>query len=138
MRNILKRFIKGESGELTLTLIFSVLIAFILIGCGVTATQYSIVKSNLKNGANETLQVMKLENGADATTHRIFNDFMRSYGMDPNHITFVATPKTVQRGDSVQIDVSTPYKLWILKIIGYDQTVTITAHASGLAHKFIR
>ncbi|ARR10741.1 hypothetical protein AR543_p0133 (plasmid) [Paenibacillus bovis] len=135
---MLKRFINDESGELITTFIISVFISLILLGCGVTGMQYSIIKSNLKNGANETLQVMKLENGADTKTHQIFNDFMRSYGMDPTKITFTATPKMVQRGDRVEITVSTPYKLWILKVLGYDQEVTITAQASGLAHKFIR
>lgn len=138
LRDKLNQFIKSDEGDGFITFLFIALICMIFAVIAVNVIQYNMIKSNMKTAANETLQIMKVENGADITTKEKFDDLLRKMGSDPAAVTFTATPKQVQRGDFVEITATREYNVFALKAIGVNYNITITVHVSGLAHKFIR
>ena len=121
-----------------MSFLFVVLIVLILSLIAVSMTQYIILRSNIRTAANETLQIMKVENGADAGTRQRFNQLLQKMKLDPSNVTFEATPKMVQRGEVVEITATREYNVFALKAIGVDYTVTIKIHVSGLAHRYLR
>lgn len=131
-------FIRNERGAAFMGLLFSCLVAMILALVAVSIIQYSLVKDSLKTAANETLQIMKVENGADSTTKERFYELLRDMNMNPTKVTFTATPKTVQRGDKVEITAVRELEVLGLKAIGVEYSVPVRVHVSGLAHKYIR
>lgn len=138
LRHKIHHFLKGEKGEGFIAFLFIALICMIFAVIAINVIQYNMIKTNMKTAANETLQLMKVENGADITTREKFNDLLEKMGSDPDVITFTATPKLVQRGDIVEITATREYNVWALKAIGINYNITIKVHVSGLAHKFIR
>lgn len=138
MKKRLQRFWKESKGNGVMSFLFIMLISLTLALLAVSITEYIILRSNLRTASNETLQVMKVENGADAGTRQRFNQLLKNMKLDPSKVTFEATPKTVQRGDVVEITASREYHVFALKAIGVDYTVTIKVHVSGLAHRYLR
>lgn len=128
---------KGGVGNLYV-LLFSILIFCIFMLLSVSVYQIYVKRDVIQTAANEVLQVMKVENGADSTTRSKFDDLLRKQGMDPSKVKFTATPKLVQRGDVLEIQASVDHNIFGLKAVGIDYTMKIKVHISGLAHKFIR
>jgi len=131
-------FIRSERGDGWLSILFIMLICCILGLTSVSVVQYVMIRSNLRTAANETLQIMKVDNGADSQTRTTFDALLRKMGMEPSKVSFTASPKTVQRGDVLDLTVVRDYNVFALKAIGVELTVPIQVHVSGLAHKFIR
>jgi hypothetical protein len=138
MKNRLQRFWKESSGNGIVSIPIGILIALILLLLAVSVTQYVILRSNIRTAANETLQIMKVENGADSGTRQRFDQLLKNMRIDPSKVTFEATPKTVQRGEVVEITATRDYHVFALKAIGVDYTATIKVHVSGLAHRYLR
>lgn len=134
----LKRFLKSENGDGIVAILVSIFIALFLALIAVTIMQYTMIKTNLKTAANETLQIVKVENGADTTTKAKFDALLEKMGMNPSLVEYSATPKLVQRGDEVQVTAIQQYNVFALKVIGVDYTVPIKVQVVGLAHKYIR
>lgn len=120
------------------TFLIGILIFMILALITVSIYQAFAISRNLDTATSETLSTMKFENGADLNTKRQFDDLVQRLGLDPNKVTYYATPKTVQRGEVIEVRTSYPYKVFALKAIGVDYEIQISARSSGLAHKFIR
>ncbi|MGG4108826.1 DUF4320 family protein [Paenibacillus lautus] len=131
-------FMRSERGDAWLGLLFAFLFSMILSMIAVSVIQYGMVKGNLKTAANETLQIMKVENGADSKTREGFNELLRDMNMDPSKVSFSATPKTVQRGDKIEITAVRELEVLGLKAIGVEYSVPVRVHVSGRAHKYIR
>lgn len=138
MKQKLHALIKGQRGDGVISVLFIILIVLILSLIAVSIYQYSAIRGNLQTATNETLQIVKVENGADETTRAKFNGLLEKMGMDPSKVTFNATPKTVQRGDPVEVTASYDYNVFALKAIGVNFTVKIQVKSTGLAHKFVR
>jgi hypothetical protein len=134
----IKTFFIDEKGDGIITILFSILISLILLLLAVTVVQYSMIKSSMKTAVNETLQIIKVENGADSTTKAKFEALLVKMKIDPARVTYKATPKLVQRGDPVEVSASIDYNVFALKALGVDYTVTIKVRADGLAHKYVR
>ncbi|MEK5163181.1 DUF4320 family protein [Paenibacillus sp. FSL R5-0527] len=134
----LRKFNHSERGDALFGIPFAVLIFMILALIAVTVIEYSILRANIRTAANEMLQVMKIENGADSKTRQRFNELLTNMGLDPAKVTFQATPKLVQRGDLVEVTATREYDVFALKALGVHYTTTIRVHVSGLAHKYIR
>lgn len=135
----LVRFLKGERGAGGLASFYVIsIIAIILCLVSVAIIRYAMIKSNMKTAANEVLQVMKVENGADYKTHARFDELLKKMNMDPSTVTFTATPKTKQRGDLLEVTATREYNVFPLKMFGDDYNITIVVHTAGLAHKYIR
>lgn len=121
-----------------ITIFFLLLIGSILGLCAASIVQYWSIRSDLKLAANETLTIVKMENGADSSTRQAFNTLLQKLGMDPSKVSFDATPKQVQRGELVEITVEREYNVFALKAIGVDYTIPVRVHVAGLAHTFYR
>ncbi|WP_213595219.1 DUF4320 family protein [Paenibacillus woosongensis] len=117
---------------------FGILIALILLLIAVSVYEYRTLKSDIRTAANEVLQIMKVENGADSSTRRKFDDLLIAAGLDPSKVNFVATPKSVQRGDFLQVVATREYNIFALKSVGVDHSITMRVQVSGYAHKYIR
>ncbi|MNW32166.1 hypothetical protein D3C74_91020 [compost metagenome] len=138
MQMFWKKFLKDEKGDGVFTFLFIVLISMILMLLAVSIFQSYAIGRNLNTATSETLSIMKFDNGADSSTEAKFRDLIRKMGMDPNKVSFYATPKTVQRGETIEVKASYTYKVFALKAIGVDYEFDINSYASGFAHKFIR
>lgn len=131
-------FYKGEKGEGIVSFLFLVLISLILMLISVSIYQAYTIQGNLQTACTETLQLMKVENGSDAATKTKFDSLLTKLGMNPRHVTYEATNKTVQRGDPLEVQASTVYPIFALRAVGVNTTVTLSAKATGFAHKYIR
>ncbi|MDF9841933.1 MULTISPECIES: DUF4320 family protein [unclassified Paenibacillus] len=138
MRRRWQRFYRSERGDGIISIFFLLLIVLIISLITVSIIQYVMIRSNLRTAANEVLQVMKVENGADQATRTRFDGLLQSMGMNPAKVFFTATPKPVQRGDLLEVTAIREYNVFALKAVGVNYTVPIQVHVSGLAHKFYR
>lgn len=138
MKRRLNTFRKSEKGDALIGVFFFLMITLIVALLAVTIVQYVMIRSNLRTASNEVLQVMKVENGADAITRQRFDGLLRSMEMDPGKVSFTATTKPVQRGDVLEVTAVREYEVFALKAVGVYYTVPIKVHVSGLAHKFYR
>lgn len=139
MKVTCQSFYRGERGDGVIPFLFITLIALILMLISVSIYQAYTIRGNLQTACNETLQLMKVDNGADSKTKDRFDTLLTKMGMNPKQIDYDATPKgDLNRGDSVEISASTNYKVFALKAVGMNVEVPITAKAIGFAHKYIR
>lgn len=138
MRRKWKQFIRSERGDGIISFFFLMMIVLIIALIVVSIVQYLMIRSNLRTAANEVLQVMKVENGADQLTRMRLDSLLQSMGMNPAKVSLVATPKPVQRGDRLEISVTREYNVFALKAVGVNYTIPITVRIPGLAHVFYR
>lgn len=138
MKKAWKKFLKDEKGDGVFTFLIAILISMILMLIAVSIYQAYSINRYLDTAASETLTIMKFQNGADSNTEAQFKDLIKRSGLDPNKVSIYATPKTVQRGESIELKATYPYRVFALKAIGVDYEIQIQAKATGLAHKFVR
>ena len=131
-------FMRSERGDAFIGLLFAFLFMMIIALLAVSIIQHNLIKVNLKTAANETLQIMKVENGADVKTKQRFDELLRDMNMNPTKVSFSATPKTTQRGDKIEITAVQEIEVIGLKAIGIEYIFPVRVHVSGLAHKYIR
>ncbi|GIP08234.1 hypothetical protein J1TS5_04040 [Paenibacillus macerans] len=138
--NRIKQPMSNEKGEGSMFwLMFFLLIFCILAYCSVDLYGYYSQRQKLVIGTNELIEVIKAENGYDATNRRQFDDLIQSQGLDPAKVTIKkATPKQVQRGNTVSLVVQMDYETIGLKPLGKELTLPITVTVNGLAHTFYR
>lgn len=136
-----KKFVredKGEGGGSFLTFFFISYIVIFFLFLLVNLYQVGMERTSMKSTVNEVMQIMKVENGADGKTKERFNSLLQKNGLDPSKVSYKATPKTVQRGDELEIVAETESQLWAAKMFLIDYKVPLKARATGLAHKYIR
>lgn len=138
MRREMKNLIKREDGDSHVSILFYSLIVTFFVMFGLSIWQYTEAKGIINSAANEVLQVMKVQNGANAQTRQQFNDLLVRAGMDPSKVTFQATSQTVQRGDVLEIKASRTVDIYGAKILGLTFSLPINVKVTGLAHKLIR
>lgn len=135
----IKLFVASERGDSIPWVLFILLLVLLFAVGAVDIYGYQMTKSNLKTTVNESLQVMKIENGAGDTFRKRFDELLKINGIDPSRVKVQATPQMVQRGDKVEITATIDdYEILILKAINVPTKTQIRVHASGLAHKYIR
>ncbi|WP_171718373.1 DUF4320 family protein [Paenibacillus phytohabitans] len=138
MRHKVEQLLRREDGDSHVSILIYSLIVIFFLFLGLSIWQYTEAKSTINSAANEVLQVMKVQNGANAQTRQQFNDLLVRSGMDPSTVTFQATPQTVQRGDLLEIKASKVVDIYAAKILGLTFTLPINVKVTGLAHKLIR
>jgi len=122
----------------TTAIIYSLLLFMIFAVLYVDLYGYFYTKNNLKQAVDETLTLVKFENGFDAKTESYFYNIAAKLGLDAGKINLQGTPKTVQRGDPVELTASLEYQVKGLRPLNYPLTVQIAVRAHGLAHNKIR
>lgn len=139
---ILKRLIAPLSNQRgaigSIQTIFFIFVASIFLYIGIDVYGYVSLQQKLTLANNELLEIIKAENGYDASNRTQYDDLLRKIGVDPSKVTLTATPKLVQRGESVEIESSIVYECIGLKPLGQTVRVPITVKVNGLAHTFFR
>ncbi|NHN34884.1 DUF4320 family protein [Paenibacillus sp. S3N08] len=139
IKKCMLRYVSNQRGESQSIFIpFLVLILAIFIYIGVDVYGYIMTKQYLKDTVNETLDIAKAENGFDSSTRASFDDLASKYGLNPNNITIQATPKTVQRGSSIEIRAHTTYEVHALRPFGQTITMPVDVYRTGFALTYIR
>lgn len=137
-KSIFKKILSSEKGEGVITALYTMFILFIIFFLGIDIAGYTSTAWKLRNACNETLTLMKMENGFDSNTEQIFAKHIDTLGLDSSTVNVNGTSKYVQRGDTVTIHASTIYALKTLRPLGHELTFDINVEMSGLAHDFIR
>ncbi len=119
-------------------LVYSLFILMMFAVLYVDLYGYFYLKNNLRQAVDETLTMMKAENGFDERTRGFFEQAARKLGLDPTRVGLQGTPKPVQRGDPVELSASTDYEIRGLRPLNKTLKVQITVHSVGLAHTKIR
>jgi len=122
----------------TTLIIYSLFLFMIFAVLYVDLYGYFYTKNNLKQAVDETLTLVKFENGYDAGTENYFRNIASKLGLDAGKVNLQGTPKTVQRGDPVELIASTDYEVRGLRPLNHPITVQITVRTHGLAHSKIR
>lgn len=117
---------------------YTMLILTVIFFVGIDIAGYTSTAWKLRNACSETLTLMKMENGFDSNTERIFLDYAAVQGLDTCDISVDGTSKTVQRGDVVSIKAAIPYVLRSLRPFNHELTRVIKVEMWGLAQDFIR
>jgi hypothetical protein len=117
---------------------FFIFVSSIFCYIGIDVYGYVSLQQKLTLANNELLEVIKAENGYDASNRASFDDLLRRNGVDPSKVMLTATPKLVQRGETVEIESSIVYECIGLKPMGQTVRVPIHVKVNGLAHTFFR
>jgi hypothetical protein len=122
----------------TTVIIYSLFLFMIFAVLYVDLYGYFYTKNNLKQAVDETLTLIKFENGFDDSTKSYFHNIAAKLGLDASKIDLQGTPKTVQRGEPVELIASIAYEVRGLRPLNYPLTVQIVVRSQGLAHSKIR
>jgi hypothetical protein len=139
IRKILCRWKEDQRGlSETMLIIYSLFFLMIFAVLYVDLYGYFYTKNNLKQAVDETLTLMKFENGFDHRIETYFTNIAGKLGLDASKIKLAGTPKTVQRGVPVELTAELDYEVKGLKPLNKPLTVKIVVRAEGLAHNKIR
>ena len=134
----LRKMLREEKGEGIITALYTMLLLTMVFFIGIDIFGYTGTVWKLRNACNETLTLMKIENGFDSSTERVFFGFLHKQGLDTSQVEVSGTGKLVQRGDLVTISAATPYVLRSLRPFGQELKFSVKVQMSGLAQDFVR
>lgn len=133
-----REILHEEKGEGIISALYTMLLLTIIFFIGIDIFGYTGSVWKLRNACNETLTLMKIENGFDSATERAFYEFLQKQGLDISRVEVSGTGKLVQRGDLVTISATTPYVLRSLRPFDKELKFNIKVQMSGLAQDFVR
>lgn len=122
----------------SIPLMFFTLVAAIFLYLGIDLYGYIVQQQKLTVATNELLEIIKAENGYDSANREQFNRLIQKSGIDPARVTLTATPKLVERGNTVEIEASMEYECIGLKPLGKTVKLPIRVKQDGLARTFFR
>jgi len=134
----IKAFLKSCRGEGIISALYTMLLLSIILFIGIDIAGYTATAWKLRNACSETLSLMRIENGYDSRTEQAFLEFAGILGLETEKINIFGTPKTVQRGDAVEIIASIPYVVRAIRPFNQSLKVDINIKMSGLAQEFVR
>lgn len=134
----LLNLLKKQGGGGIISGLYTMLILTMIFFIGIDVAGYTGTMWKLRNACNETLALMKMENGFDSGTASVFYNFLLNQGLDISRVKVNGTPKTVQRGEMITITASIPYDLRALRPINKQISFEVRVEMSGLAQEFIR
>jgi len=135
---MLKALPLSVRGEGIISALYAMLLLTIIFFLGIDIAGYSATAWKLRNACSETLSLIKIENGYDSRMEEAFLRFAAVQGLETEKVRVSGTPKTVQRGDPVEIDASIPYEIRSVRPFNQRLSVEIKIRLSGLAQEFIR
>ena len=135
---IRRQSLEDESGESLLSGLYIMLILAVVLFAAVETASYSMSVWKLYGAAGEVMDIMKAENGLDSDGIRRFHTLEAALGLEGLDVVISGTPKTVQRGDLLELRLSCRYRIQSLRPFGRELSVPISIRLSGLAHTYIR
>ena len=133
-----KGFVPEQSGEGLLGGLYIMLILAIILFVAVEVASYSMSAWKLYGAAEEVMEMMKSQNGLDGAIAQRFNELAVALRLDGLEARITGTPKTVQRGDLLELHVQGRYKIYSLRPFGQELSVPMSLRLHGLAHTYIR
>ncbi len=128
----------ANRGEGIISALYTMLLLTIIFFIGIDIAGYTATAWKLRNACSETLNLMKIENGYDGSTELAFMRFADVQGLQTERINVSGTPKTVQRGDTVEITAGIPYEVRSIRPFNQSLKLDISIKMSGLAQEFVR
>ncbi|BFH18233.1 hypothetical protein J6TS7_20810 [Paenibacillus dendritiformis] len=137
--NKVRAILRSERGDITsLSVTIGILVALMLLIVLIEAFGYGRTHNKLQLASNDTLDLMKAQNGFDAKLRSQFYDFAELQGLERSKVTVNATTGPVQRGQIVEIHAKTQYTFVALRPLGQEITMDVNVSLSGLASTFLR
>lgn len=136
-----KKLFKSEKGEIAFAVAMAVSLYLFFFGTAFTVNTVQMwqYKSDLIYAGKEAMGVMRVENGSDTDTRKLFYDNLKKLKIDGSKVSYQATGKTVQRKDKLEIVIQGHAYVWAYELLGvknYQQEVNVTI--PGNARKLIR
>lgn len=127
-----------QRGEGIISALYTMLLLTMIFFVGIDIAGYTGTVWKMRNACSETLTLMKIENGFDSATERVFYNFLQNQGLDISQVEVTGTGKLVQRGDMVTIRATIPYVLRSLRPFDQELRINVKVEMAGLAQDFTR
>ena len=134
----MKRLIRDQSGEGLITGLYTMLVIALILFLAVEVTAYGVSAWKLYGACNEIMETMKAENGLDGAARQRFRELTAALRLEELDIRLEGTPKTVQRGDLLELSARGRYPIRSLRPFGKELSAPIGLRLYGLAHQYIR
>jgi len=132
------RFMRSPSGEGLITGLYTMLVLAVVLFVAVEVVSYSMSAWKLYGAAGEVMELMKAQNGLDIEAERRFRSLAVALRLEDLDVRIEGTPKTVQRGDLLELTVTGRYRIQSLRPFGRELSVPVRLRLHGLAHAYIR
>ena len=129
---------RAQSGEGLLSGLYVMLILAIVLFLAVEIAAYGMSAWKLYGACDEIMAMMKAENGLDSAMALRFRELTVTLRLEHLNIRLEGTPKTVQRGDILELRAEGRYPIRSLRPFGKEFSVAIGLRLHGLAHTYIR
>ncbi|MCL2166327.1 MAG: DUF4320 family protein [Clostridiales bacterium] len=134
----MKGFFRGQSGEGLTSGLYTLFLLSVILFVAVEVASYSMSVWKLYGAAGEIMEMMKSENGLDGAMKQKFNTLSAALNLGELSIQLSGTPKTVQRGDLLELEVQGRYRIRSLRPFGQELSVPVRINLRALAHTYIR
>ena len=132
------RFCQRESGEGIISGLYVMFVLAIVLFVAVEVASYSMSAWKLYGACGEIMDMMKGENGLDGAMEHRFRELLAALNLGDLGIRLEGTPKTVQRGDLLELRARGRYPIKGLRPLGRELSVSISVTLRGLAHTYVR
>jgi hypothetical protein len=134
----LKNFFADQRGEGLLSGLYVMFVLAVILFAAVEIAAYSMSAWKLYGACGEIMEIMKAENGIDGEIRQRFRELTQALNLEDMNIVLEGTPKTVQRGDLLELKAQGRYQIRSLRPFGSELTVPLRVRLHGLAHTYIR
>ncbi len=128
----------SRSGEGLISGFYVMFVLAIILFLAVEIAAYSMSAWKLYGACGEVMEMMKGENGLDGHMERKFREMLVSLNLMDFDIRLEGTPKTVQRGELMELKAWGRYPVRSLRPFGKELSVPFSLRLQGLAHTYIR
>ncbi|MCL2121072.1 MAG: DUF4320 family protein [Clostridiales bacterium] len=134
----MKGFFREQSGEGLTSGLYTLFLLSVILFVAVEVASYSMSVWKVYGAAGEIMEMMKSENGLDGAMKQKFNALSAVLNLGELDIHLSGTPKTVQRGDLLELEVQGRYRIRSLRPFGKELSVPVRVNLRALAHTYIR
>jgi len=131
-------FCRDQRGEGLISGFYIMFVLAIIMFAAVEIAAYGMSAWKLYGASGEVMEMMKAENGLDGKMEQRFNELLVALNLEDMGITLKGTPKTVQRGDMLELTAEGRYPVRSLRPLGRELSIPIRVRLHGLAHTYIR
>jgi hypothetical protein len=129
---------ENQSGEGLISGLYVMLILAVILFAAVEIAAYSMSAWKLYGACGEIMEMMKGETGLDGSMEEKFQELLAALNLLDLDIHLEGTPKTVQRGDLLELKAWGRYPVRSLRPFGRELSVPFSLRLHGLAHTYIR
>ena len=127
-----------EDGEGLISGFYVMFVLALVLFLAVDVASYAMCSWKLHGACGEIMEMMKAENGLDAGMEARFKELVGALHMEDMTIALAGTPKTIQRGELLELRAQGQYEVRCLRPLGQSIKVPVRVRVHGLAHTYIR